>query len=56
MKENKDAAILDTVARVYYVMGDLDSAIAWQEKAVENGGNAEIKGTLAKYQKEKAVN
>lgn len=56
LKENKDAAILDTVARVYYVMGDLDSAIAWQEKAVENGGNAEIKATLAKYQKEKAVN
>jgi thiol-disulfide isomerase/thioredoxin len=56
LKEGKDAAILDTVARVYYVMGDLDSAIAWQEKAVQhNSGNDEIGATLATYKKEKAA-
>ena len=55
LKEGKDAAILDTVARVYHTMGDLDSAIAWQKKAVEhNNGNAEIDATLATYEKEKA--
>ena len=54
LKEGKDAAILDTVARVYHTMGDLDSAIAWQKKAVEyNTGNAEIDATLATYEKEK---
>ena len=54
LKEGKDAATLDTVARVYHEMGDLDSAIAWQIKAVEhNAGNDQIESTLAEYKKEK---
>ncbi|MDB4678771.1 redoxin family protein [Rhodopirellula sp.] len=54
---NKDAATLDTLARVYYVMGDLDEAIKWQEIAAKhNNGSAEINATLATYQKEKAQN
>ena len=54
LKDGKDAAILDTVAKVYHTMGDLDSAIAWQEKAVaHNNGNAQIDSALAAYKKEK---
>ena len=56
LKDGKDAATLDTVARVYHVMGDLDSAIAWQTKAVElDSGNDQIDTTLAAYKKEKAA-
>ena len=36
LTESKDAAILDTVARVFYEKGDLRTAIKWQTKAVKN--------------------
>jgi thiol-disulfide isomerase/thioredoxin len=53
---NSDAAILDTLARVYYEKGELDKAIEWQQKAVDNDktGNPEIAAAFAKYQDEKA--
>ncbi len=59
LTDDKDAAILDTVARVYYEMGDLRSALQWQLKAVEHvdpdsRGGSQLKRTLEKYQKEKA--
>lgn len=56
LRENKDAAVLDTVARVHYVMGNLDEAIKWQQLAVENNsGLAQIDATLDSYLKEKAA-
>jgi tetratricopeptide (TPR) repeat protein len=52
----KDAAILDTFARVYYEKGDLKNAIRIQKKAVENAPEgemgAEIKAALKKYEDE----
>lgn len=55
LKEDRDVAILDTVARVFYEQGELDHAIQWQEKAVANSnGDAEIEKTLDKYVSEKA--
>ncbi len=36
LTESNDAAILDTVARVFYEKGDLKTAIKWQKKAVKN--------------------
>ena len=36
LTKSKDAAILDTVARVFYEKGDLQTAIKYQRKAVEN--------------------
>ncbi len=57
LTESKDAAILDTLARVYYEKGDLDGALKWQKMAVENadaGANGDsIRTVLAQYQKEK---
>jgi len=54
LTEYKQANILDTLARVYYAMGRLDSAIAYQEKAVaaSEGGEEEedMPATLAYYQ------
>lgn len=35
LSEYQNAAILDTVARVFYEQGDLRRAIGWQEKAVD---------------------
>jgi thiol-disulfide isomerase/thioredoxin len=55
LTESKDAAILDTVARVFYEKGDLTTAIKWQKKAVENaeGGMAEsLQETLDQYEAE----
>ncbi len=50
LKQDQDASVLDTIARVYYELGDLDEAIAWQEKAVEFGkGNEVLEKTLLKY-------
>jgi thiol-disulfide isomerase/thioredoxin len=56
LREHKDAATLDTLARVYYEKGQLDEAIEWQKKAVEhNQGNRSIDVTLKKYEAEKAL-
>jgi thiol-disulfide isomerase/thioredoxin len=50
LRADKDAAILDTLARVHYELGDIDQAIHWQRMAVENNsGTAEIDETLEKY-------
>jgi thiol-disulfide isomerase/thioredoxin len=56
LTEQKDAAILDTLARVHYESGDLDQAIAWQQKAVDRGdARGELAATLKKYQDEQAA-
>ncbi len=50
LREDKDASILDTVARVHYELRDLDQAIHWQRLAVENNsGIDEINETLETY-------
>jgi len=50
LNDDQDAASLDTVARCYYELGQLDEAIRWQRLAVEhNNGNAEIEATLEEY-------
>ena len=55
LRNHQDAAILDTLARVYYEKGQLDQAIEWQKKAAEqNQGNPEIDAALKKYETEKA--
>ncbi len=59
LTDHKNAAILDTVARVYYEMGDLRSALKWQLKAVDHldpdsRQGSQLKRTLEQYQKEKA--
>ena len=55
LTEGKDGAILDTVARVYFEQGDLETAVAYQRKAVESvqeGPMAdELKQALEKYEK-----
>ncbi len=55
LTEEKNAAILDTVARVYYEKGDLKNALKWQTLAVkhaEEGPMADdLKKALEKYQK-----
>ena len=57
LTKSKDPAILDTLARVYYEMGDLERAIKWQRLAAENAGdNAMGKGireVLEKYESKK---
>ena len=49
-----DAAILDTLARAYYEMGDFDMAVKVQKKAVEKADDdamgASIREQLEKYQ------
>lgn len=56
LTEDKDPAILDTLARVYYEKGDLASAIAWQRKAAQQAGDGSmgegIRETLERYEKE----
>ena len=54
IRENKDAAILDTVARCHYELGNLDEAIKLQKLAVD--ADSSIPGltdTLKQYQDEK---
>ncbi len=55
LTESKEAAILDTLARVYYEKGDLDGALKWQKIAVENADAGamgdSIREVLEKYQK-----
>jgi len=49
----KDAAILDTLARVYWWMGEKSHAVELQRKAVENAEGAMLQGvskTLAEYE------
>ncbi|MDY7109452.1 MAG: redoxin family protein [Planctomycetota bacterium] len=56
LTKDQDPAILDTMARIYYEMGDLDNAVAWQRKAVEQAGDTgmgqEIRETLSRYEQE----
>jgi thiol-disulfide isomerase/thioredoxin len=51
-----NAAVLDTVARIYYEQGNMKEAIAWQKKAVEHasgeGMGEEIRAMLTKYEEE----
>jgi thiol-disulfide isomerase/thioredoxin len=58
LSEQKDAAILDTLARCHHEKGDLANAVKYQEMAVKNAGDdemgGEIKDTLKKYQDELA--
>ncbi len=53
--QEKDAAILDTLARVFYWKKDYKQAIAWQKKAValSEAGNGleEMTATLKEYEK-----
>ncbi|MHC4993345.1 MAG: hypothetical protein ACYTGC_20455 [Planctomycetota bacterium] len=60
LTEGKDGAILDTVARIYYEKGDLETALVYQRKAVkaaENDTNyanllPQLREWLEKYEKE----
>ena len=57
LTESKEAAILDTLARVYYEKDDLNSAVKWQKLAAKNA-NADAMGdsireALERYQKER---
>jgi tetratricopeptide (TPR) repeat protein len=55
LTDSKDGAILDTVARVYYEMGDVDKALEYQRKAVEHSTPqfaGQLKEALAKYEAE----
>ena len=59
LTDGSNADILDTAARVYYELGDLDSAVTWELRAVEHRDSAgdpeAIVRTLHKYQKEAGV-
>ena len=54
LSNRKDASILNTLARVQYALGLLDSAITAQKEALELGRDAQEKaafeGTLKYYQ------
>ena len=56
LTHSKNAAILDTLARVHYEKGDLQTAIKWQRLAVEhapaNKMGEEIRAVLKKYESE----
>ena len=58
LTDSKNAAILDTLARVYYEQGDLAAAVKWQRLAAQNadaGANGDsIRKVLDQYRKEKA--
>ena len=55
LTDHTDGSILDTLARVYCEMGDLEAAIEWQEKAVEySEGNPSIERTLEAYRSRQA--
>jgi thiol-disulfide isomerase/thioredoxin len=57
LTEEKNAAILDTLARVYYEMGDLDKAVEWQRQAVNHASKEstkfELNEVLIKYEQER---
>jgi hypothetical protein len=51
LTEEKDAPLLDTLARVHFELGDVKSALAWQKKAVAiNSDNEEIAAALQRYE------
>jgi tetratricopeptide (TPR) repeat protein len=54
LTNEKDPAILDTVARVYFEKGDLEQAIKWQRKAVKQAGGSpmadQLEEALKKYE------
>ncbi len=57
LSEKRDAAILDTLARVYYETGDVKSALKWQRLAAESLTGTEpfaddVRKSLKKYQLE----
>jgi len=55
LQEHGDPSTLDTLARIYYEKGELDQAIEWQKKAVEQSqGDPSLQATLKKYEDEKA--
>ena len=55
LSDDTDAAILDTVARVFYEQGNVAEAVTWQKKAVESNPDAkELQETLAGYEAEVA--
>jgi thiol-disulfide isomerase/thioredoxin len=53
LTQHQEAAILDTVARVYYERANLASAIEWQQKAVDLADDTAYSETLAKYESER---
>lgn len=56
--EGKDAAILDTLARVHFLKGDVEKAISLQEKAVGLAGERlkeELQKALDEYRKARGV-
>ncbi len=55
LRNDNDPAILDTLARCHYELGDLDEAIKWQRKAAEenNGQYQQIDAALQRYLNEK---
>jgi len=53
LTEEKDGAIMDTLARVYFEKGDFAKAVEWQKKAVATAPEqmaAELKAALEKYE------
>jgi len=50
----KDGAVMDTLARVYFEQGKLDDAIAWSKKAVAAAEHPEIVEALKRYEAAKA--
>jgi len=59
VSESKDAAILDTLARVYFDRGDVATAVKWQRLAAEQAGEdqmgAGIRAVLKKYEQAAAA-
>jgi tetratricopeptide (TPR) repeat protein len=55
LTDKENAAILDTLARVYFEKGDFEGAVKWQKQAVKfagSGANGDsIRKVLEKYQK-----
>ncbi len=59
LRNDQDASTLDTVARVYYLQGNLEEAVAWQTKAVAaapEGAKKQLQSTLDAYQAELTPN
>lgn len=56
LTNEKDAAVLDTLARVHFWKGDIDKAIEWQKKAIaraEGGMKDQLEGVLKEYEAKK---
>ncbi len=58
LTDYEDAAVLDTLARVYYEKGDFQQAIKWQRDAVKQAGGSpmadQLREVLISYEKEAA--